>query len=397
MRLNYNYKDLLLAPKLALSGRKIFIFSLNNFIGFSLYWFITNLSLYISGINFSKSFKLHGLYPHLIGHELNVFSYVIYFIGLVLVYLFFSIGSMIISKLTIEDLRGNTPLSIVNSIFYVSKHYSKIIITPLIISLIILFFLSISMLFIYMSNIPFLGGFLFPFFYFISFLSIIFVFYSFFVLINSLHLSPTIIGTQEEDSIGVIYQIYSITWGGTLKLILYYIIILPIAIISVSILSWILNSSYSVLNYFLISDLLSNQSLVNVFYFAGNLINIEMLFKPELHDIIAMAIQDFSSTYNNILYYSYTFLELIIKLLVYNIPKVPIMDINIIDLNMFEMISGYTLAFIFFIIMLIVISYASCIFSVGNTLINVIFKYKFEDYDLAINDDNLNQKNYNAD
>tara|TARA_B110000444_G_C18759245_1_gene556709 strand:- start:469 stop:1194 length:726 start_codon:yes stop_codon:yes gene_type:complete len=237
-----------------------------------------------------------------------------------------------------------------------------------------------------MSNISFLGKILFPFFYFISFLTIIFVIYSVFVFFNSLHLSSTIIGTQEEDSIGTIYQIYSITWGGTFKLFFYYIILLPIAIISVSILSWILNSSYSVLNYFVSSDFISNQSLVNIFYFAGNLINLEMLFRPELHDIISTAIQDFSSTYNNILYYSYTFLSLILKLLLYNIPNVPIIDINVINLGTVEVISGYILAFILFIIMLTVISYASCIFSVGNTLINVIFKYRFEDYDLTIND-----------
>ena len=386
MRLHYNYKDLFLAPKLALSGKKIFFFSLSNFVSFLLYWFITNISLSISGINFSESFKLHGLYPHLIGYELNNFSYIIYFIGLILAYLFFNIGSMIISKMTIEELRNNNPLSFAESIYYATKNFSKIISTPLIISLIIMFFLSISMFFIYMSNISFLGKILFPFFYFISFLTIIFVIYSVFVFFNSLHLSSTIIGTQEEDSIGTIYQIYSITWGGTFKLFFYYIILLPIAIISVSILSWILNSSYSVLNYFVSSDFISNQSLVNIFYFAGNLINLEMLFRPELHDIISTAIQDFSSTYNNILYYSYTFLSLILKLLLYNIPNVPIIDINVINLGTVEVISGYILAFILFIIMLTVISYASCIFSVGNTLINVIFKYRFEDYDLTIND-----------
>jgi len=43
--LNFNYKDLFLSPRIALSGKKIWIFLTANLFGFITYWIFTYLSM----------------------------------------------------------------------------------------------------------------------------------------------------------------------------------------------------------------------------------------------------------------------------------------------------------------------------------------------------------------
>ena len=68
-KLYYDYRDLFRSPRLALSGKKIWIFIVGNLIGFISYWILSYASLIISGMSLQGSIDKYGLYPCLFGHE----------------------------------------------------------------------------------------------------------------------------------------------------------------------------------------------------------------------------------------------------------------------------------------------------------------------------------------
>ena len=53
--LHFNYKDIFLAPRLALSPKKIWVFIIGNLSGYVIYWILSYLSLTISGIEINEA------------------------------------------------------------------------------------------------------------------------------------------------------------------------------------------------------------------------------------------------------------------------------------------------------------------------------------------------------
>ena len=59
--LYFNIKDIFRAPRLALSGKKIFIFIQGNLAGFISYWLFSILAFYINGNNVNDIISKYGL------------------------------------------------------------------------------------------------------------------------------------------------------------------------------------------------------------------------------------------------------------------------------------------------------------------------------------------------
>ena len=94
---------------------------------------------------------------------------------------------------------------------FVYKHWHAIILTPITLFLIIALFLSFGIVFAFFGKIPLIGHITFPLLYVFYFLGSSFVIISIFVFINSILHTPSIISIYEEDTMGSVFQIYSIT------------------------------------------------------------------------------------------------------------------------------------------------------------------------------------------
>ena len=66
-KLSYNYKDLFKSPRIALSGKKIWVFLVANLFGYASYWLATYIAILISGIPAKELLTIHGLYPSIQG------------------------------------------------------------------------------------------------------------------------------------------------------------------------------------------------------------------------------------------------------------------------------------------------------------------------------------------
>ena len=142
MDLYFDVRDIFRAPRLALSGKKIWIFMIGNLAGFTLYWIFSYLSLALAGMSFGDALNQYGLYPCLYGNEAGWVAWVTYFIGLDAWIITIYLASTAVSRVTLKQLKGNDFFSAGDAWAYVQKHWHPIVFAPISIVLIIAFFLD---------------------------------------------------------------------------------------------------------------------------------------------------------------------------------------------------------------------------------------------------------------
>ena len=101
--LYYDFRDIFRAPRLALSGKKIWIFIVGNLAGFILYWISSYLSISLSGISFNNALTQYGLYPCLYGNEAVWYSWLIYYAGILVWFLAIIFEFMQTTGRTVEN------------------------------------------------------------------------------------------------------------------------------------------------------------------------------------------------------------------------------------------------------------------------------------------------------
>ena len=159
--LHYDFRDIFRAPRIALSGKKIWIFIVGNLGGFILYWISSYLSISLSGISFNNALAEYGLYPCLYGNEAEWYSWLLYYAGISAWVLAILFSCTAVSRVTLKQLKGNDFFSSGDAWSYVFKHWHAIVFSPIAVTLIISFFILFAAVFAFICTIPIIGEFLF--------------------------------------------------------------------------------------------------------------------------------------------------------------------------------------------------------------------------------------------
>ena len=364
MDLYFDVRDIFRAPRLALSGKKIWIFMIGNLAGFTLYWIFSYLSLALAGMSFGDALNQYGLYPCLYGNEAGWVAWVTYFIGLDAWIITIYLASTAVSRVTLKQLKGNDFFSAGDAWAYVQKHWHPIVFAPISIVLIIAFFLVFSGIFALMGKIPYLGEFLFAVPYLFYFFGSVFTIYTLFVLIISLHYTPAIVGAYEEDTMGTVFQSYSITWSQPWRVIGYHLVLIPLIEISVILFSWFWIAGYGLINYVFGCNWFMGAKLSGMVNYATSLVYPDWLCSfiagcsGCLTACLAACFSGCLSFFNC------------------SIPAASG------TLSGSETVASVLLAISIFLVGLSVLSYGLSIISVGETLMFIIFKKKSDDDDL---------------
>ena len=107
IKLNFGISDIFLSPRLALSGKKIWTLTIGNLIGYLSYVTFSFLSYEISYQDISKSVTDLGLFPILFHKDLSILSWFVYVTGIILWIISYLFSSTTLSKITLNQLRGN--------------------------------------------------------------------------------------------------------------------------------------------------------------------------------------------------------------------------------------------------------------------------------------------------
>ena len=358
--LNFNYKDLFLSPRIALSGKKIWIFLTANLFGFIIYWIFTYLSMLFSGGDLKNLISQHGLYPSIKIDELTFLPSMLFYAGIIIWSLSLFLASAAVNRVTLKQLKGNEFFSTQDAWMYVRKNWTSVIFPPFIILIIISLFIFFAFIFGLLGSIPFIGPFLVCLPYPIYFFGSIFTVYSVFVLSTSFNLSPSIASIYEEDAMGVVFQSYSVTWSQPWRILLYNCILFPIIYLSGKIFSWFFLSGIGFIKYIFGNPFAMGDNFHEISNDAISLVYPTHIFN--LLDNLDIYIENFLN------------FKLSISLLF------PIFDMSKIYLIASTYsFSGIILSAFYFLIGLSIFSYILTTYSVGQSMIFIIFKMKSDD------------------
>ena len=362
LKLNYNYKDIFLAPKIALSGKKIFMLIKGNLFGYILYFICSTISILTTGMNIEDTISKYGLYPYLFGHQAEWYSWIIYFFG-VAIWLFTILVTLTgVSRILLKQLKGDDFYSGKDAWEFIYKYWQAVVLAPISILSIIISFFLLSFIFASVGKIPLIGTITFPLLYIFYFFGSIFTILSILVFFSSLLYVPSIVGIYEEDTMGSVFQTYAIFFSQTSRVFLYNILLGALLVISVELFSWICFSSMGLISY-IFGDkfFMGNQfSVLNSF-------SISIVFPTEILDTL-------------IFFKTYIFEKLHIDFNISLFFDTLFKDTELKNLSIIETISSVILSIIYFVIGLSIFSYGLSILSVGQSLMFVIFK-KLSDHD----------------
>ena len=369
LNLNYNYKDIFLAPRLALSGKKIFLILKGNLVGYIAYFLFSYVALITNGMGIEKIVINYGLYPYLIGHEAKWYSWVIYSTGVAIWLSALLLSHSGVSRILLKQLKGNDFFSGRDGLQFVFKHWHAIILTPITLFLIIVLFLSLAFVFALFGKIPLIGQVTFPLLYFFYFLGSSFVIISIFVFVNSIFHTPSIISIYEEDTMGSVFQIYSVTLSQPWRVTIYNILLILLLIICVEIFSWFCLNSIGLITTIFGHD-----------FFMGS--QFALINKNALSVVLPNNFLEILTYYKNFIF-NYLLLESGIPVFF----KTSLNYSNVEALSIMGNISALLLSSVYFIIGLSIISYGFSILFVGQSLMFIVFKKLSDDDDVILRSD----------
>ena len=247
MKLHFNVRDIFRAPRLALGGKKIWILLQANLVGYVAYFVITHLSFLLNGWSIVEVWSKYGLYPCLIGNDYSWVALVIWLLGCLAWIIAILLGATAVARVTYKQLKGDEFYSSGDAWKFVKKHWHAPVFTHLSIAVIVLFFVVMAAVFALIGKIPFLGELFFGIPYLLWFFGSVFVAYTTVVLVVSIFFTHAVVGTMEEDTMGAVFQNYSITWSQPWRTLLYLPLIYTLVYAGMAIFSFFMYMGYGLI------------------------------------------------------------------------------------------------------------------------------------------------------
>jgi len=365
MKLHFDVRDIFRAPRLALSGKKIWIFLVANFIGYSAYFILNYLAFALAGQSFGETWAAQGLYPCLYVTDAPWYACVLFWVGVIDWVIAIYLGCTAVSRVTYKQLKGDEFYSSRDAWAYVKKHWHPVIFTSVAMALILVFFVSMAALFALFGKLPFLGEFLFALPYLLYLFGAVFTVYTSVVFLVSLIYTPAIVGTIEEDTMGAVFNSYSITWSQPWRVIAYHIVLLPLAALAVGIFKLAAFYGVGLINIVFGHEWLMGEKLTNIVGTAAHTVWPQDLF----NSIVAAC----STTGSCCAGCSIDAVSALNNFYACFIPTAPA------SLSGTECVAAVIVGIFFMILTLTFFSYFLSILSVGETIMLTIFRNKSDD------------------
>jgi hypothetical protein len=235
VEMKFDFRDVFRAGRIGFSAKKIF----THFFGIALAYIIYELIFYItlliadpaSAGDFWAKFGLGVVWPW---SDVGVLALPLatkigMWIGLLIAFIIFFTTSLMVSKITIEQLRGDEFYSMKDSAKFAKEKWTTLFLAFVSVILIIIFCMLWPLGAALLALIPKgVGDFflmLATFIFIPAFFLGLAVAYSAVVVVVSLFFAPSITAVEGSDSFEVIYQEYRLLWGQPWRMLVYQILL----------------------------------------------------------------------------------------------------------------------------------------------------------------------------
>ncbi|MCK9244463.1 MAG: hypothetical protein M0R34_05670 [Candidatus Marinimicrobia bacterium] len=250
-KLKFDVRDIFLTPRLALSGKKIWVQMLGLGTGWLIYTILAYVAMLVNGQSLAEIWRMYHFFPCLWGVCGSVawYSWLIYAIGILAWIKILLLSSVAVARITYKQLKGDEFFSSGDSFKYVKKHGIAAIMGPVSILLIIAFFVIMAIIAAWIAKWPVLDIIFLGLPYLLYFIVATFVVYTAVVFVVSLILAPAIVGTAEEDTMETVFQSYSTLWSQPWRLVLYEGIVGALTVVATFIYGYALILGYKFFNF----------------------------------------------------------------------------------------------------------------------------------------------------
>ena len=239
--LHFDFRDIFRVGRYGFSGKKIFLHFLGLVLAYLIYEILVYLSLLIAGGTAAKDFwDKYGFVPvcPVVNGGFETITIVAMGIGTLVLFVVFFWMSTMVSKITMQQLRGDHFFSMGESVGFVKKNWKVVYGT--FIGLIVIFVLCALTPIIVglLGKIPKVGNIivmlasiLTPFAFFLGLLMA----YLVVVFGVSLFFVPSVVAAANSDTFETVYQHFSIIWNQPWRIVVYEILLFGMKLICTAI------------------------------------------------------------------------------------------------------------------------------------------------------------------
>lgn len=354
--MSFNYKDILRAPKLGFSAKKIWVGFLGLLVGIIFYSVFSYFAFACSpNWKFVEIWRQFRYVPvPVIGiTSLTWYGWILwvvgvaFFIGINLL----SIGA--ISKLTFEQLKGDEFYEVTDAIKFSLKQWKGIVLSPVVLAIFIAALIFTAFLLGLAGRIPYVGQILMGIFFIPIAFGALFVVYLAIVFLLSFSLSPAVSATSKSDTFDTLFELFSCLNDQTWRLSLWQAFVGFCSVAGVYIFGW-----------------LAKQALL-LFHWSCNLWSGTRMIAGESH-------RWFDTIWQNGLYYLAPCPPIkCLEAAVGRLTPVLIYPQPWMQVNPAEWVGGFLIGIAFYFIAFFVIGYGIATWGAGQTLIyTVLVKMK---------------------
>jgi hypothetical protein len=227
--MRFNFIDLFRIPRLAFRAKKIWIHFRALVFGLVLYNIFTYAGAVVSGYGLLESFRVYYIFPPLSLFEaglwssfiLNPWGLVLHILGLILLFVPNYIALAAVSKVTVEQLRGNDFYSSSEASAYIRRRWRAVVFTPVAYVVILALLVGLGLLVGLIGKIPYVGDLFTALMTVPMYLGgLLFVFLTV-VFVVSLPLTPAVVGATGSDTFETSFELFSTLSAQPWRLLVY--------------------------------------------------------------------------------------------------------------------------------------------------------------------------------
>ncbi len=236
---HFDFRDVFRAGRYGFSGKKLTVHFIGLVLAYLIYEVIVYVSLLIVGGNALEDFwNEYALVPvcPIVDYALNPVTVGAMWLGLLVFFVIFFSTSTMVSKITIQQLRGDTFFSMKDAASFLKHHWKAVF--GAFVGLIVIFVLCMLVPIVVglLGKIPWAGrvvvtfsSLLMPFAFFLGLLMV----YLLVILSVSLFFVPAIVAAADTDTFETIYQHFSIVWNQPWRIMVYEFLLFGLKLICV--------------------------------------------------------------------------------------------------------------------------------------------------------------------
>jgi len=225
--LHFDFRDIFRAGRYGFAGKKITVHFLGLAISYLIYEVLVYLSLLIAGGNAAREFwNKYALLPvcPYVDYNFEIITIGAMWMGTFILFVIFFLTSTMVSKITIQQLRGDSFFSMRDSAGFVKKNWKSVFGTFIGLIFIFILFALTPIAVGLLGKIPVVGrvivmlaSILMPLAFFLGLLMM----YLLVVLSVSTFFVPAVVAATDADTFESVYQHFSIIWNQPWRIIVY--------------------------------------------------------------------------------------------------------------------------------------------------------------------------------